>query len=128
MKKYYYVELSSQFIYDEDKKIIVNSIKELKQYAKDLIHGYLRDFFNFKKRPINEDTPDIYKNIERIYKKIYRNPVCRGDIPNQKIIGTSFTIEYRVKDTEEIEDLLSVWCIKIPKKDLMQYAGFKQIE
>jgi hypothetical protein len=133
IKQYYNVALESPFIYDDNKKITVSSIKELDTYINEQIKCYIHDYFNFRRRPIHQDDDDIFKTVKKIYKRIQKSFMFRdteksvSNAGGAKRVGKTYTVNYLSKNNE-IELLLCLWCERINKKDLIEYAGFKELE
>jgi hypothetical protein len=117
---YFVISLSSKDYYNEDKKIVVKSIKELKEFVKRELKYLTYEF------------PELENKIKkRMYQK---NMYC--DTTDGKTLKTgkvySFGKKGRLTD-EEIEDCfdesyISYWCHKVPLKELKHYSGFKGID
>jgi hypothetical protein len=123
LKQYYKITVNSPFVWRDSIKLIVNSRKELKNWVKLDIESLK---YYFPKR-------DQYKenNIVKVYKRLKTNTMyC-----DSKVSGVCYSLRYYPTEQkqEELEDYgdqdyISYWCHKIPQKDLIQYAGFEEIE
>lgn len=122
-KQYYLIQFRSPAYYQEDKKIIVSSIKELKQFVR-------------KNKEFLIDTIPIDENISN---RMHTGHMYRD--PDDRIVGKVFSWKrlrpsgyYKKISDEEIGDKLDdddryieYWCTRIPKKKLVHFAGFEEI-
>jgi hypothetical protein len=139
MKQYYHIKFTSEFLYNDDKKIIVNSRQELKEYIKRDM-DYMMDYFNNPKYDNNKDDEWFNQEKKDKVKKIYKRIRTSGmfvDLKNRdtpKRVGVCYSIEYRPTEKYQEQkqdygnyDLMTYWCSRIPKNHLINYTGFEQI-
>jgi hypothetical protein len=141
MKQYYRVILTSEFVSMERKKIAVNSVKELKEFVKQEIHELMRDYFS--KHRIREAVElynrephryiDLFSKIKYVYKQVRKSNMYRdteisvSNAGGAVVVGKTFSMEYR-NEHKEIEQLFTLWCERIPIRDMIHFAGFEELE
>ncbi len=118
MTKQYYVIDTTGLIYNDRQKIIVTSKKELLNFVKKEFK-WLNDYFIY-----NQKEFDLSK-IKKVYKRIEKTKMFNSE--NNKQVGLSFAI--KAKDiNDDMIDIVCYWCERIPKRDLIKFAGFKEID
>jgi len=121
MKQYYACTFSSPFWYDEDKKVIVNSVKELRDYVKQEFQ-FLQEQY-----PIDSSfKSEIVKVFKRLKTSRQYTEFKDG---HSETSGYVFTLEYC--PTEEYmekhgdygyQSYMSYWCSRITKKEIADFA------
>lgn len=139
MKQFYHITFRSEFLYRDDEKLIFESRQDLKNWVK----ADIEDMMNYYNKPEYNRSGDYeyFDNekktkVKKVYKRLKTNVMyCDTKSGKTKNVGVVYSIEYLPTENymEEKQDfgnydLMSYWCSKISKKDLINYSGFKEID
>src|SRR5688572_30311589 len=123
--KYYLIRYRSEYVYNDDSKIVVDSLKQAIDFAKDQLK-FMRDYYLLRPNYDSLNYKDKYKSVH----KRFRTSNMYRDHSNgtSKKIGKVISITGRPKDIEDDDTLITAWIEHIPTNELKYYAGFEEIE
>jgi len=123
--KYYLIRYRSEYVFNDDSKIVVDSLKQAINYAKDQLK-FMRDYYLLRPNYDSLNYKDKYKYVNKRFRtsKMYRE-LSNGEC---KVVGKTISITGRPKDIDTDDELITAWIEHIPTNELKYYAGFEEIE
>ena len=123
--KYYLIRYRSEYVFNDDSKIVVDSLKQAINYAKDQLK-FMRDYYLLRPNYDSLNYKDKYKYVNKRFRtsKMYRE-LSNGEC---KVVGKTISITGRPKDNKDDDTLITAWIEHIPTNELKYYAGLEEIE
>ena len=123
--KYYLIRYRSEYVWNDDSKIMANTIKEAIDFAKEQLI-FMRDYYLLRPNYDSLNYKDKYKYVN----KRFRSSNMYADLSNgeAKVVGKVISITGRPKDIDDDDELITAWIEHIPTNELKYYAGFEEIE
>jgi hypothetical protein len=123
--KFYLIRYRSDYVWNDDSKIVADSIKQAVDFAKDQLK-FMRDYYLLRPNYDSLNYKDKYKYVH----KRFRTSKMYADLSDgkSKIVGKTISITGRPKNIDDDETLITAWIEHIPTNEVKYYAGFKEIE
>jgi hypothetical protein len=123
--KYYLIRYRSEYVWNDDSKIVVDSLKQAVNFAKDQLK-FMRDYYLLRPNYDSLNYKDKYKYVHKRFSSgnMYKD-LSNGE---SKVIGKVISITGRPKDVDDDETLITAWIEHIPTNEVKCWAGFEEIE
>ena len=123
--KFYLIRYRSDYVWNDDSKIVADSMKQAMDFAKDQLK-FMRDYYLLRPNYDSLNYKEKYKYVHKRFRtsKMYRD-YSDG---KSKVVGKVISITGRPKNVEDEDELIMAIVEHIPTNEVKYYAGFKEIE